>query len=71
MNERIETSKKLIRARQLCEKLSIANSTLYSVYMKRADFPASIKIGGSNAWIESEIDNWIENEREKQSKGVA
>ncbi|MBS9778632.1 MAG: AlpA family phage regulatory protein [Gammaproteobacteria bacterium] len=61
--------KKLIRAKQLCEKLSIANSTLYSIYMKRDDFPKSIKIGGNNAWVESEIDSWIESERVKQNEG--
>ncbi len=30
-----------------------------------------MKIGGTNAWFESDIDDWLDQQREEQSKEVA
>ncbi|GAB7195456.1 AlpA family transcriptional regulator [Dickeya oryzae] len=53
------TSHQLLRLRQVEEKTGLKRSQIY-LYMKDGSFPASIKIGpASVAWLESEIDEWI------------
>ncbi len=66
MNEKVE-SKNLIRSKQLCEKLCVSTTTLFTVFMKDETFPTSMKIGGTNAWFEHEIDTWLDQQREKQN----
>lgn len=49
----------LLRLKQVEEKTGLKRSQIY-LYMKNDDFPRSIKIGpASVAWLESEIDEWI------------
>ncbi len=50
---------KIIRTKQVCEKLSIGVTTLHTKYMKDPSFPPCRKLGGNNAWIEAEIDKWL------------
>ncbi|MCI4204844.1 MULTISPECIES: AlpA family transcriptional regulator [Dickeya] len=53
------SSHQLLRLRQVEEKTGLKRSQIY-LYMKYGTFPASIKIGpASVAWLESEIDEWI------------
>nr|WP_263458434.1 AlpA family transcriptional regulator [Brenneria tiliae] len=53
------TSHQLLRLKQVEEKTGLKRSQIY-LYMKSGDFPRSIKIGpASVAWLESEIDEWI------------
>ncbi|MCT4714471.1 AlpA family transcriptional regulator [Enterobacteriaceae bacterium H18W14] len=53
------TSHQLLRLRQVEEKTGLKRSQIY-IYMKSGAFPRSIKIGpASVAWLESEIDEWI------------
>lgn len=53
------TSHHLLRLKQIEEKTGLKRSQIY-LYMKNGSFPRSIKIGPSSvAWLESEIDEWI------------
>ncbi|MBN3239822.1 AlpA family transcriptional regulator [Pectobacterium versatile] len=53
------TSHQLLRLKQVEVKTDLKRSQIY-LYMKEGSFPSSIKIGpASVAWLESEIDEWI------------
>ncbi|UUE37829.1 AlpA family transcriptional regulator [Pectobacterium aroidearum] len=53
------TSHQLLRLKQAEVKTGLKRSQIY-LYMKEGAFPSSIKIGpASVAWLESEIDEWI------------
>ncbi|NDL64317.1 AlpA family transcriptional regulator [Acerihabitans arboris] len=53
------TSHQLLRLKQVEEKTGLKRSQIY-LYMNNGIFPRSIKIGPvSVAWLESEIDEWI------------
>lgn len=52
-------SHQLLRLKQVEAKTGLKRSQIY-LYMKDGTFPSSIKIGpASVAWLESEIDGWI------------
>lgn len=52
-------SHRLLRLAQVMDKTGLKRSQIYA-YMKTGDFPQSIKIGPSSvAWLESEIEEWI------------
>ncbi|CAH5815286.1 hypothetical protein AI2828V5_1328 [Klebsiella oxytoca] len=60
LNETIMTSHQLLRLKQVEEKTGLKRSQIY-LYMKDGTFPRSVKIGpASVAWLESEIDTWID-----------
>ncbi|ATI90632.1 AlpA family transcriptional regulator [Salmonella enterica] len=49
----------LLRLKQVEAKTGIKRAQIY-LYMQRGCFPRAIKIGpASVAWLESEIDEWI------------
>ncbi|EBX8629359.1 AlpA family transcriptional regulator [Salmonella enterica] len=53
------TSQRFLRLTQVMDKTGLKRSQVYA-YMKTGDFPKSVKIGPSSvAWLESEIDEWI------------
>ncbi|HCJ5524757.1 TPA: AlpA family transcriptional regulator [Klebsiella pneumoniae] len=53
------TAHHLLRLKQVEAKTGLKRSQIY-LYMKNGAFPCSIKIGPSSvAWLESEIDEWI------------
>ncbi|WP_263066052.1 AlpA family transcriptional regulator [Dickeya dadantii] len=53
------TSHQLLRLKQVEEKTGLKCSQIYCI-LKDGTFPAAIKIGpASVAWLESEIDEWI------------
>ncbi|MFE4110607.1 AlpA family transcriptional regulator [Kosakonia sp. YIM B13611] len=53
------TSHQLLRIKRVEAKTGLKRSQIY-LYMKEGNFPSSIKIGPSSvAWLESEIDEWI------------
>ncbi|HEC2551408.1 TPA: AlpA family transcriptional regulator [Raoultella ornithinolytica] len=53
------TSHQLLRLKQVEVKTGLKRSQVY-LYMKKGTFPRSIKIGpASVAWLESEVDEWI------------
>lgn len=62
----MNTKIKILRTKQVCEKLCIGVTTLFTTYMKDDSFPKSFRLGGTNAWKESDIDDWINQQMEKQ-----
>jgi prophage regulatory protein len=63
------TSHQLLRLKQVEEKTGLKRSQIY-LYMKDSTFPRSIKIGPSSvAWLESEIDEWINIKLVRRSIG--
>ncbi|ECC6921878.1 AlpA family transcriptional regulator [Salmonella enterica] len=62
------TSHQLLRLKQVEAKTGIKRSQIY-MYMKSGNFPPSIKIGpASVAWLESEIDEWIDQKLERRKR---
>lgn len=65
MHEHSKKPLKILRLRQLQERIGLARSTVYDRMNPRsprydATFPRPIKLGvGSVGWIEAEIDQWI------------
>ncbi|TCJ97962.1 AlpA family transcriptional regulator [Volucribacter psittacicida] len=52
---------KFIRLNEVIERTGLSKATIYN-YMKQNKFPKSIPLyAKSVAWLESEIDNWINN----------
>lgn len=66
---------KLIKLKAVKEKTALSTSTIYRG-IERGSFPAPIRLttnGRAVAWLESEVDKWIEQriEEARQEKGVA
>jgi prophage regulatory protein len=55
--------KSLIRRRAVLAKIGMTNSPLYA-RIKAGTFPKPVKLGNSNAvaWVESEVDEWIDTQ---------
>ena len=54
-------STRLIRITEVISKTGLSRSRIYQ-YISEDRFPASVSLGGrSVAWVESEVDKWIEN----------
>lgn len=50
---------RLIRLKQLKDKVGLEKSAIYD-RISKGEFPKQISLGGrSVAWLESDIDNWI------------
>lgn len=59
---RLSTENRLIRMKQVIEKTGLSKSYLYAI-SSQGIFPQSISLvpgGISKAWIEAEVDQWIE-----------
>ena len=52
---------RLLRLPQVIERTSLTRSTIYEL-MEKGAFPRPVKISGarSNAWVESEVDAYVE-----------
>lgn len=52
---------RLIRIKEVVTATGLSRSRIYQ-YINEDRFPSSVSLGGrSVAWVESEIDKWIEN----------
>jgi prophage regulatory protein len=52
---------RLIRIKEVVAATGLSRSRIYQ-YINEGRFPSSVSLGGrSVAWVESEIDKWIEN----------
>lgn len=52
--------KRLMREREVLARLNCSRSTIYR-WRKAGHFPAPLSLGeNSVAWLESEVDTWIE-----------
>lgn len=63
-------SMKLIRIKEVMDRTGLARSTIYK-YMDEGRFPKQLKLGThSAAWVESEIDAWINDIIERRGSVV-
>ena len=50
---------RLLHLRSVMDRTSLSRTSIYRL-MARARFPASVALGGRVAWIESEIESWLQ-----------
>lgn len=61
MNNSEHAAMRLISIKEVIHKTSLARSTIYK-YLSLGEFPKSVSLGTNKvAWLESEIDEWIES----------
>lgn len=64
-------SMKLIRIKDVMERTGLARSTIYK-YISLGQFPQPIKLGTrAVAWVESEIEAWINDSIKRRDEVVA
>ena len=52
---------RLIKLKEVIEKTSLGRSTIYE-FMAKGTFPKQVPLGAKSvAWLESEVDDWIED----------
>lgn len=49
---------------QLCEALKISRSTLYRIRLKGTGFPAGVRVGQRYRWYLTEVQAYLERNRE-------
>jgi len=58
---------RLIKLKEVIEKTSLGRSTIYEL-MTKGTFPKQVSLGAKSvAWLESEVDNWIEEKVSERS----
>ncbi|WP_227369343.1 MULTISPECIES: helix-turn-helix transcriptional regulator [Halomonadaceae] len=63
-------SMKLIRIKDVMDRTGLARSTIYK-YISEGKFPRPIKLGArAVAWVETEIDGWIQASIEERNEEV-
>jgi len=78
-NDTIVRQKKIIRLPEVLSRTGYGRTTIYRK-MEDGDFPKSVKLGGppkdpnafdsrAIAWIEDEVDQWIESTIEERGLG--
>lgn len=61
---------RLIRIKEVISKTGLSRSRIYQ-YINEDKFPSSVSLGGrSVCWVESEVDNWIENTIEQRDNNL-
>ena len=58
----------LLTQGQVCELLSMSRSTVYLIRRHDPKFPVPLTVGKSARWDESEIMDWLENQKEARPK---
>lgn len=58
------TGMELLTMNQLCEALKISRSTLYRIRLNGAGFPAGVRVGQRYRWYLSEVQAYLERNRE-------
>ncbi len=59
MNNTQLATERLLRLRDVCDKVGLSRSTVYFLE-SRGLFPGRVKLGRATAWSELEVDRWIE-----------
>jgi prophage regulatory protein len=55
----LEKQMTIINLNRVLEKTTLSRRTIYK-YVDKGEFPAPVKVGGYRvAWVESEVDDWI------------
>ena len=49
---------RLLTIREMLDELKISRASLYR-FKRTPDFPKAIKLGGSNRWVASEVEEWL------------
>jgi predicted DNA-binding transcriptional regulator AlpA len=65
-----EKQRKLIGKSTVLERVPVTYPTIWSL-MKKGLFPRSRILGGKICWLESEIDQWMEELPKRRFKGEA
>lgn len=65
-------TKRIIRQKDVCEKLGLSKATIWLYVRTRNDFPKPIRLGANSVgWLESDIDAWIDARIAANRKGCA
>ncbi|SDQ49517.1 helix-turn-helix transcriptional regulator [Leucobacter chromiiresistens] len=56
----------LLRAADIAEQLGISTASVYRRRSLGEPLPPAIKIGGSVRWKQSDVDAWIDSQREER-----
>jgi predicted DNA-binding transcriptional regulator AlpA len=64
----IDASGRLIDRREVLRRIPVSYPTIWH-WMVAGTFPRSRNIGGKSAWVEAEVDAWIENRPLRKLKG--
>ena len=69
---RTRIGERVLRMKQLREKLNLAQSTIYEM-VNGGDFPPpfSLGAGAAKGWLESEVDAWLAKRAADSRKGAA
>lgn len=68
LNNLTNKKEKFIRLKEVMNRTGLSKPTIYT-YMKKGKFPRSINLyARSTAWLESEIDEWINNKIKKRKE---
>ena len=60
----INTGKRILRVKPVCEKLGVARTTLWR-WTQQGHFPKAIILGpNTRGWLESDVNAWIESRRD-------
>ncbi len=61
MTETQNSTKRIIRQKEVCDKLGLSKATIWTYVRTRDDFPKPIRLGANSVgWLESEIDAFID-----------
>ena len=61
MTETQNSSKRIIRQKEVSDKLGLSKATIWTYVRTRDDFPKPIRLGANSVgWLESEIDAFID-----------
>ena len=52
-------STRLLHLREVLRLTSLSRTSIYRM-MARLQFPASVAMGGRVAWVESEVESWLQ-----------
>lgn len=57
---------KLIRLPEVLARVTLKKTAVYKL-MSEDEFPRPVKLGGASAWVEAEIDDWLQVRLEKRN----
>ncbi|PPU41873.1 helix-turn-helix transcriptional regulator [Xanthomonas arboricola] len=69
MTETPITVQRLLRLRDVLERVGMSKSTLYS-RIREKTFPQPLHLGTSSVWVESEVTDWINQQIAQRDKAA-
>lgn len=57
---------RIIRLPEVLDRVGVRKTTLYAM-IKRAEFPAQIKLGRISGWSEREVQSWIDQQKSQRT----